>query len=151
MNLLHHSLAVISSPNERKMPDALSPSQIHILFGVGEAEKKPIRTKLLHEEPSTSLNLTLFTRRKTVINWRFNIRSNFPNEWKWKIHFATTTIPDARWHGRTITALTHKNIPSKIEHKRHSVQIELGLCGRAPPRYVSSVHVRTISKLRSHK
>ena len=53
---------------------------------------------------------------------------------------------------RTITALTHKNIPSKIEHKRHSVKIELGLCGCAPPRYVSSsVHVRTISKLRSHK
>ena len=49
------------------------------------------------------------------------------------------------------TSLTHKNIPSKIEHKRHSVKIELGLCGRAPPRYVSSVHVRTISKLRSHK
>ena len=68
MNLLLRSLAVISSPNERKMPDALSPSQIHILFGDGEAEKKPIRTKLLHEEPSTSLNLTLFTRRKTVIN-----------------------------------------------------------------------------------
>ena len=67
MNLLR-SLAVISSPNERKMPDALSPSQIHILFGNGEAEKKPVRTKLLHEEPSTSLNLTLFTRRKTVIN-----------------------------------------------------------------------------------
>ena len=44
MNLLR-SLAVISSPNERKMPDALSPSQIHILFGDGEAEKKPIRTR----------------------------------------------------------------------------------------------------------
>ena len=165
------------------MPDALSPSQMHILFGVGEAEKKPIRTKLLREEPSTSLNLTLFTRQKTVNNWRFNIRSNFPNEWKWKIHFATTTIPDARWHGRTITALTHKNIPSKIEHKRQSVKIEnprsswtmalsrsiitqaihhqppikakynnyLVLRGRAPPRYVSSVHVRTVSELRSHK
>ena len=66
--------AVISSPNERKMPDALSSSRIHILFGGGEAEKKPIRTKVLHEETSTSLNLTLFTRRKTVINWRFNIR-----------------------------------------------------------------------------
>ena len=36
MNLLH-SLAVISSPNERKMPDALSPSQIHIKFGDGGA------------------------------------------------------------------------------------------------------------------
>ena len=56
----------ISSSNESKMPDALSPSQIHILFGDGEAEKKPV--KLLHEEPSTSLNLALFTRRKTVIN-----------------------------------------------------------------------------------
>ena len=44
MNLLR-SLAVISSPNERKMPDALSPSQIHILFGDGEAGKKPIRTR----------------------------------------------------------------------------------------------------------
>ena len=76
------------------MPDALSPSQIHILFGNGEAEKKQNRNKLLHEEPSTSLNLVLFTRRKTVINWRFNIRSNFLNKWKWKI--ATTTIPDAR-------------------------------------------------------
>ena len=27
------------------MPDALSPSQIHILFGDGEAGKKPIRTR----------------------------------------------------------------------------------------------------------
>ena len=44
MNLLHF-LAVISSPNERKMPDSLSPSQIHILLGDGEAEKKPIRTR----------------------------------------------------------------------------------------------------------
>ena len=44
MNLLH-SLEVISSPNESKMADALSPSQIHILFGDGEAEKKPIRTR----------------------------------------------------------------------------------------------------------
>ena len=67
MNLLH-LLEVIWSPNESKMPDALSPSQIHISFGDGEAEKKPIRTKLLHEEHSTSLKLTLFTRRKTVIN-----------------------------------------------------------------------------------
>ena len=25
------------------------------------------------------------------------------------------------------TSLTHKNIPSKIEHKRHSVKIELGI------------------------
>ena len=40
-----HFLAVISSPNERKMPDSLSPSQIHILLGDGEAEKKPIRTR----------------------------------------------------------------------------------------------------------
>ena len=55
-------------PKWGKMPDALSPYQIHILFGNGEAEKKPVRTKLLHEEPSTSLNLTLLTRRKTVIN-----------------------------------------------------------------------------------
>jgi len=55
-------------PKWGKMPDALSPYQIHILFGNGEAKKKPVRTKLLHEEPSTSLNLTLFTRRKTVIN-----------------------------------------------------------------------------------
>ena len=76
------------------MPDALSPSQIHILFGNGEAEKKQNRNKLLHEEPSTSLNLVLFTRRKTVINWRFNIRSNFPNESE---NVATATIPDARW------------------------------------------------------
>ena len=44
MNLLH-LLAVISSSNERKMPDSLSPSQIHILLGDGEAEKKPIRTR----------------------------------------------------------------------------------------------------------
>ena len=44
MNLLHF-LADISSPNERKMPDSLSPSQIHILLGDGEAEKKPIRTR----------------------------------------------------------------------------------------------------------
>ena len=44
MNLLH-SPAIISSSNERKMPAALSPSQIHILFGDGEAEKKPIRTR----------------------------------------------------------------------------------------------------------
>ena len=95
------SLAVISSPNERKMADALSPSQIHILFGVGEAEKKPIRTKLLHEEHSTSLNLALFTRRKNVINWRLNIRSNFPYE--------------SENDGRTITSLSHKNISSKIE------------------------------------
>ena len=85
-------------------------------------EKKPIRTKLFHEEPSTSLNLTLFTRRKTVINWRFNIRSIFLNKWKWKI--ATTTIPDARWPNNYNTSLTHKNIPSKIEHKRQSVKIE---------------------------
>ena len=39
------SLAVISSPNERKMADALSPSQIQILLGDGKAEKKPIRTR----------------------------------------------------------------------------------------------------------
>ena len=44
MNLLHF-LAVISSPNERKMPDSLSPSQIHILLGDGEAKNKPIRTR----------------------------------------------------------------------------------------------------------
>ena len=131
MNLLHF-LAVISSPNERKMPDSLSPSQIHILLGDGEAKNKPIRTRwqlflpqmrekwpmpcphprstfysgmerprrnqlrieLLLEEHSTSFNLTLFTRRKTVINWRFNIRSNFPNESE---NVATATIPDARW------------------------------------------------------
>ena len=50
------------------MADALSSSQIHILLGDGEAEKKPIRDELLLEEHSTSFNLTLFTRRKTVIN-----------------------------------------------------------------------------------
>ena len=88
------SLAVISSPNERKMADALSPSQIQILLGDGKAEKKPIRNELLLKEPSTSFNLTLFTRQKTVINWRFNIRSNFPSESE---NFVTTTIPDARW------------------------------------------------------
>ena len=55
------SLAVISSPNERKMADALSPSQIQILLGDGKAEKKPIRNELLLKEPSTSFNLTLFT------------------------------------------------------------------------------------------
>ena len=44
-------------PKWGKMPDALSPYQIHILFGNGEAEKKPVRTKLLHEEPSTSNQL----------------------------------------------------------------------------------------------
>ena len=88
------SLAVISSPNERKMADALSPSQIQILLGDGKAEKKPIRNELLLREPSTSFNLTLFTRQKTVINWRFNIRSNFPNESE---NVATATIPDARW------------------------------------------------------
>ena len=88
------SLAVISSPNERKMADALSPSQIQILLGDGKAEKKPIRNELLLKEPSTSFNLTLFTRQKTVINWRFNIRSNFPNESE---NVATATIPDARW------------------------------------------------------
>jgi len=44
MNLLH-SPAIISSSNERKMHTTLSPSQIHILFGDGEAEKKPIRTR----------------------------------------------------------------------------------------------------------
>ena len=85
--------------------------------------------------------------------------------------------------GQTITVLTHKNIPSKIENKRQSVKIEnprsswtmalsrsiitqaihhqppikakynnyLVLRGRAPPRYVSSAHVRTVSKLRSNK
>ena len=85
--------------------------------------------------------------------------------------------------GRTITALTQKNIPFKTEHKRQSVKIKnprsswtmalsrsiitqaihhqppikakynnyLVLRGRAPPRYVSSVHVRTVSELRSHK
>ena len=79
--------------------------------------------------------------------------------------------------GQTITVLTHKNIPSKIENKRQSVKIEnprsswtmalsrsiitqaihhqppikakynnyFVLRGRAPPRYVSSVHVRTVS------
>ena len=67
MNLLH-SPAIITSSNERKMLSTLSQSHIHILFGDGEAEKKPIRTKLLYEEHSTSLNLPLFTRRKPVIN-----------------------------------------------------------------------------------
>ena len=79
--------------------------------------------------------------------------------------------------GRTITALTQKNIPFKTEHKRQSVKIKnprsswtmalsrsiitqaihhqppikakynnyFVLRGRAPPRYVSSVHVRTVS------
>ena len=50
------------------MADALSPSQIQILLGDGKAEKKPIRNELLLKEPSTSFNLTLFTRQKTVIN-----------------------------------------------------------------------------------
>ena len=77
------------------MADTLSQSQIHILLGDGEAEKKPIRDELLLEEHSTSFNLTLITRRKTVINWRFNIRSIFLNKWKWKIA-TTATIPDAR-------------------------------------------------------
>ena len=108
-------------PKWGKMPDALSPYQIHILFGNGEAEKKPVRTKLLHEEPSTSLNLTLFTRRKTVINWRFNIRSNFPNEWKWKSRqhddFRCTMVEQ-------LLLLLTRTYLSKIEHKRQSIKIE---------------------------
>ena len=33
---------------------------------------------------SSSLNLSLFTRRQIVFNWWFNMGSNFLNEWKWK-------------------------------------------------------------------
>ena len=106
------------------MPDALSPSQIHILFGDGEAEKKQIRTKLFHEEHSTSLNLALFTRRKTVINWRFNIRSIFrTNESEFR-HHDDSRSRCTMAEQLLFLVLTQKNIPSKTEHKRQSVKIE---------------------------
>ena len=207
MNILH-SLAVISSP--------MSQSQIHILFGGGEAEKKPIRTRwqlfLLQMRvkcpmPCPHHRSTFYSEmerpRRNQIGLNSCLKNLLPASiWPSLLAGRLSSTDDSilgqifrmkvkmspprrfpMHDGRTITALTQKNIPSKTEHKRQSVKIEnprsswtmalsqsiitqaihhqppikakynnyLVLRGRAPPRYVSSVHVRTVSELRSHK
>ena len=112
---LRHSLAVIYSQNERKMPDAVSPSQIHILFGVREAKKKPIRTIKLKSNPLSLLAGRLPSTDDSILGQIFRMKVKIsPPERFWLFYY-------------------------------------LGLWGRAPPRYVSSVRVQTVSKLRAHK
>ena len=41
---------------------------------------------------SSSLNLSLFTRRQIVFNWWFNMGSNFLNEWKWKFRRVDNSV-----------------------------------------------------------
>ena len=209
MNLLH-LLAVISSSNERKMPDSLSPSQIHILLGDGEAEKKPIRTRWqlflpqMREKwpmpcphPRSTFYSGMVRPRRNQLGMNSCLENLLPASiWPSLLarrlsstddsilgqifRMKVKMLPPRRFpmhDGRTITALTQKNIPFKTEHKRQSVKIKnprsswtmalsrsiitqaihhqppikakynnyFVLRGRAPPRYVSSVHVRTVS------
>ena len=156
MNLLHF-LAVISSPNERKMPDSLSPSQIHILLGDGEAEKKPIRTRWqlflpqMREKwpmpcphPRSKFYSGMERPRRNQLGMNSCLKNLLPASiWPSLLARRLSSTDDSilgqifrmkvkmspprrfpMHDRRTITALTHKNIPSKIEQKRQSVKIE---------------------------